>query len=73
MLPEVTYWARIKGAGYHAYLLAGEQPLDCSATGAVGGVARRPIPAPGWRASDGIGAVISDGRLEAVLALGESA
>ena len=28
MLPQVSYWARIKGAGYHAYLLAGEQPLE---------------------------------------------
>ena len=27
MLPEVTYWARVRGAGYYAYLLAGEQPL----------------------------------------------
>ena len=27
MLPEMTYWARIKGAGFHAYLLAGEKPI----------------------------------------------
>ena len=27
MLPEVTYWARVRGAGHYAYLLAGEQPL----------------------------------------------
>ena len=47
MLPEVTYWARIRGAGYHAYLLAGEQPLGRRAPGAVGGDARRPIPVPG--------------------------
>lgn len=28
MLPEVSYWARIRGAGHHAYMLAGEQPLE---------------------------------------------
>lgn len=27
MVPEMTYWARIKGAGFYAYLLAGEEPI----------------------------------------------
>ena len=49
MLPEVSYWARIKGAGYHAWMLAGEQPLEqrdrrCRRPCAP------PIPVPGSKA-----------------------
>jgi len=71
MLPEVSYWARIKGAGYHAWLLAGEQPLE-TARRALSAALRATNPGPWLEGHDGIGAVIGDGRLEAVLALGET-
>ena len=71
MLPEVSYWARIKGAGYHAWLLAGEQPPE-TARQALSAAVRATNPGPWLEGHDGIGAVISDGRLEAVLALGET-
>jgi assimilatory nitrate reductase catalytic subunit len=69
MLPEISYWARIRGAGYHAYLVAGEQPFAV-AQQALSAAVRSANPGP-WLAGDnGVGAVISDGRVEAVLALG---
>jgi assimilatory nitrate reductase catalytic subunit len=71
MLPEVSYWARIRGAGYHAWLLAGEQPLE-SARRTLSAAVRATNPGPWLEGEDGIGAVVSDGRLEAVLALGET-
>ena len=71
MLPEVSYWTRIKGAGFHAYLLAGEQPIADSATGAVGGDAHEQSRSLARR-HGGVGAVIGDGRLEAVMVLGET-
>ena len=70
MLPEVSYWARIKGAGYHAWLLAGEQPLE-QAQRALSAALRASNPGPWLEGQEGLGAVVSDGRLEAVLALGE--
>jgi len=69
MLPEVSYWARIRGAGYHAWLLAGEQPLE-TARQALSAAVRASNPGPWLEGEDGIAAVLSDGRLEAVLALG---
>ena len=71
MLPEITYWARIRGAGYHAYLLAGEQPLAI-ARRALSAAMRTANPGPWLDGEDGLGAVISDGRLEAVLSIGEA-
>jgi assimilatory nitrate reductase catalytic subunit len=71
MLPEVSYWARIRGAGYHAWLLAGEQPLE-TARRTLSAAVRATNPGPWLEGEDGIGAVVSDGRLEAVLALGET-
>jgi assimilatory nitrate reductase catalytic subunit len=71
MLPEVTYWARVRGAGYHAYLLAGEQPLAV-ARRALSAAMRTANPGPWLDGEDGLGAVISDGRLEAVLGIGEA-
>ena len=70
MLPEVSYWVRIRGAGYHAWLLAGEQPLE-TARQALSAAVRATNPGPWLEGEDGIAAVLSDGRLEAVLALGE--
>ena len=66
MLPEVSYWARIKGAGYHAWMLAGEQPIE-TARQAISAAVRATNPGPWLEGHDGIGAVISDGRLEARL------
>jgi assimilatory nitrate reductase catalytic subunit len=70
MLPEITYWARARGAGYHTYLLAGEQPL-AQAQQALSAAVRATNPGPWLAGESGVGAVISDGRLEAVLMLGE--
>ncbi|MGE3651971.1 MAG: molybdopterin-dependent oxidoreductase, partial [Reyranellaceae bacterium] len=76
MLPEVTYWARIRGAGCHAYLLAGEQPLAV-ARRALSAAMRTANPGPliegrGLDGEEGLGAVISDGRLEAVMSIGKA-
>jgi assimilatory nitrate reductase catalytic subunit len=72
MLPELSYWARIRGAGHHAWLIAGEQPIE-AARQALSAALRATNPGPWLEGQDGVGAVISDGRLEAVLALGEKA
>jgi assimilatory nitrate reductase catalytic subunit len=71
MLPEVTYWARIRGAGWHAYLLAGEQPLPV-ARRMLSAAMRTANPGPWIDGEEGLGAVISDGRLEAVLGIGKA-
>ena len=68
MLPEITYWARARGAGYHTYLLAGEQPLGV-ARQALSAAMRATNPGPWLAGEQGVGAVIADGRLEAVLVL----
>jgi assimilatory nitrate reductase catalytic subunit len=69
MLPEITYWARVKGAGYYAYLLAGEQRLR-AARQALSAAMCATNPGPWLNGEQGVGAVISDGRLEAILVLG---
>jgi assimilatory nitrate reductase catalytic subunit len=71
MLPEITYWTRITGAGYHAYVLAGEQPLG-EARRALSAALRATNPGPWLEGEAGIGAVVGDGHLEAVLAIGET-
>ncbi|CAN5835168.1 nitrate reductase [soil metagenome] len=71
MLPDISYWARIKGAECHVYLLAGEQPL-IDARQALSAALRTANPGPWLNGEHGIGAVVSDGRLEAVLAISES-
>ena len=69
MLPEISYWARIRGAGYHAYLVAGDQPFAV-AQQALSAAVRTANPGPWLVGESGVGAVISDGRVEAVLSLG---
>jgi assimilatory nitrate reductase catalytic subunit len=69
MLPEIAYWARARGAGYHAYLLAGEQP-PAAAQQALSAAVRATNPGPWLHGEQGVSAVIADGRLEAVLVLG---
>ena len=69
MLPEITYWTRITGAGYYAYVLAGEQPV-AAARQALSAALRATNPGPWLDGEAGIGAVIGDGHLEAVLAIG---
>ena len=71
MLPEVAYWARIRGVGCHAWLLAGEQPLP-AARRALAAAMRTANPGPWLDGENGLGAVISDGRLEAVLSIGKA-
>ncbi len=70
MLPEITYWARIRGAGFHAYAMAGTQPMAEARRSLSAGL-RAANPGPWLEEAHGIGAVVSDGRLEGVLALGE--
>ena len=71
MLPEMTYWARIKGAGFHAYLLAGEEPI-AAARQKLSAAIRTSNPGPWLEGESSLGAVIADGRLEAALVLGET-
>ncbi len=69
MLPEISYWARIRGAGYHAYVVAGEQPFAV-AQRALSAALRTTNPGPWLDGENGVGAVIADGRVEAVMSLG---
>ena len=69
MLPYMSYWARLRGAGHYAYLLAGEQSL-VAARQAIAAAVRTTNPGPWLNGEDGLGAVVSDGRVEAVLVLG---
>jgi assimilatory nitrate reductase catalytic subunit len=71
MLPDLSYWARIRGAGFHVYLLAGQQPA-ADARRTLSAAMRASNPGPWLEGREGLGAVISDGRLEAVLQLGEA-
>ncbi len=76
MLPQIAYWARIKGASHHAYVVAGDQPI-AAAWQALSAALRASNPGP-WINGEGIdgqaslGAVIADGRLEAVMTLAEA-
>jgi assimilatory nitrate reductase catalytic subunit len=69
MLPHVAYWAHLAGAGHHVYLLAGEESVDSSRR-ALSAAIRAVNPGPWVEGEAGLGVVLSDGRLEAVLALG---
>jgi assimilatory nitrate reductase catalytic subunit len=71
MLPQVAYWTHITAAGHHAYVVAGEQPL-APARRALSAALRAANPGPWLEGGAGIGAVIADGRLEAVMMTGES-
>ena len=71
MVPQLSYWARIRGAGFHAYVLAGEQPLD-EARLVLSAALRAANPGPWHEGVNGIGAVIGDGHLDAVMALSET-
>ncbi len=70
MLPDITYWTRIKGSGFEAYLLAGEEPL-AAARQKLSAALRASNPGPWLEGESGVGAVIGDGMLEAVMLLGE--
>ncbi len=71
MLPRLTYWTHVTAAGHHAYVVAGEQPL-ASARRALAAALRTTNPGPWLEGEAGIGAVIADGRLEAVMVTAES-
>ena len=75
MLPPIAYWTRLTGAGHTAYLIAGEQPLAEVRKALVASI-RSTNPGPwlegGLDGVQGLGAVIADGRLEAVIVTGES-
>jgi assimilatory nitrate reductase catalytic subunit len=75
MLPPITYWTRLTGAGHIAYFVAGEQPL-AEARRALAASIRASNPGPwlegGLEGVQGLGAVIGDGRLDAVMVTGES-
>lgn len=68
MLPEIPYWARIRGAGFHAYAVAGDQPFAV-AQRILSAAVRTANPGPWLIGESGVGAVISDGRVEAVMML----
>ena len=69
MLPEIPYWVRIRGASHHAYVVAGDQPF-AAAQRTLSAAVRTTNPGPWLIGENGVGAVISDGRVEAVVALG---
>ncbi len=69
MLPELTYWTHVRGAGFHAYLLAGEQDLP-AAQRVLSAALRTSNPGPWVEGKAGVSAVIADGRAEAILAIG---
>lgn len=71
MLPDLTYWTRLKGADFHAYLMAGTQPL-AAVRQSLSAAVRAANPGPWLEGAMGIGAVIGDGRLEAVVCLNEA-
>ena len=71
MLPDLTYWTHFTGAGFHAYTLAGTQPL-AAARQALSAAVRTSNPGPWHEGASGIGMVIGDGRLEAALGLAVS-
>ncbi len=71
MLPDIAYWTRIKGAGFHAYLLAGTEPIAAVRQRLCAAV-KTANPGPWLEGPSGLGTVISDGRLEAVLGLSET-
>jgi assimilatory nitrate reductase catalytic subunit len=71
MLPELPYWARIRGAGFHVYAVAGDQPFAV-AQRALSAAVRTANPGPWLIGESGIGAVVSDGRVEAVMMLGRT-
>jgi assimilatory nitrate reductase catalytic subunit len=69
MMPEISYWARIRGAGYHAYVVAGDQPF-ADAQRALSAALRATNPGPLLTGDAGVTAIISDGRVEGVMVLG---
>jgi assimilatory nitrate reductase catalytic subunit len=71
MLPPIAYWTRLTGVGHVAYLLAGEQPLH-AVRKALAASIRATNPGPWLEGVQGLGAVIGDGRLDAVMVTGES-
>ncbi len=71
MLPEISYWVRIRGAVYHAYVVAGDQPFAV-AQRTLSAALRTTNPGPWLDGDNGVGAVVSDGRVEAVMALGST-
>jgi len=69
MMPQISYWAHIRGADCHAYVMAGEQPIE-QARQLLSAVMRAGNPGPWLDGDNGLGAVIADGCLEAVMAFG---
>jgi assimilatory nitrate reductase catalytic subunit len=66
MLSDVSYWTHVRGAGFHAYLMAGTGSA-ANARKSLSAALRAANPGPWLDGDAGIGAVIADGRLEAVL------
>jgi assimilatory nitrate reductase catalytic subunit len=69
VLPETEYWTHVKGTGFHAYLAAGVDPIE-RARKSLSAALRTSNPGAWLQGEAGIGAVIADGRVEAVLACG---
>ena len=71
MLPEISYWTRIRAAGFHAYTLAGDEPIAAARQTLKNTIAAE--NRGDWSAiSPGGDALLMGERVEAVLMLDES-
>jgi len=71
MLPDLPYWTRIQGAGFHSYVLAGEEPLAAERPALLAAVAAA-HPGTWSSALPGIDTLMNGDRLEAVLVTGQA-
>jgi assimilatory nitrate reductase catalytic subunit len=72
MIPNVSYWTKVRGVGFYAYVLAGGESR-AAAQQALAAALRATNPGPWLQGNAGVSAVIADGHVEAILALGERA
>jgi assimilatory nitrate reductase catalytic subunit len=71
MLPEISYWTRIQGAGFHAYALAGAQPMAAARPMLMDTISAGNDGT--WsEVASGAAALLNGDRLEAVLLVGEA-
>src|SRR5262249_45859966 len=66
MLPDLSYWTHVTGEAFHVYLTAGTGSLS-AARQSLSAAVRSVNPGPWFDGEAGIGAVIGDGHLDAVL------
>jgi assimilatory nitrate reductase catalytic subunit len=66
MLSDLSYWTHVRGASCHIYLMAGTTSL-ADARRSLSAAVRSANPGPWLEGETGVGAVIGDGCLDAVL------